>query len=290
MPELSDISYSHGVTVAAFRDYYRFLVTMYLDESAVIEPPEGGWPTITSDTWVDFDKTDEVFSLLRHLPYIRLAAGNETHQSVPDGEFADWTAIPADWQGKNIKELTEIPSDEGEVPPHIVGLTIYGEFCPKFLLDTELGVVYWPECAGVINTSGPDQVKPDPYDWAEDELITESQAEWRASGGIWAIEDFFGMLKFHFRELNFVPIGSRVVEMIWNRQPGKRRDMLTAIQEVYREHGWPDLTRFRRQDCLPQIVSKKKSHNSANPTLHKTSTALSTKPTLLLHPRLTQHR
>jgi hypothetical protein len=255
MPELSDISYSHDATVTAFRDYYRFLITMYLDESAVMEPPEGGWPTITSDTWVDFDKTDEVFSLLRHIPYMRLAAGNEAHQSVPEGQFADWTAIPADWQGEDIKEMTEIPSDEGEIPPHIVGLTSYGEYCPKFLLDTELGVVYWPECAGEINTSGPDQVRPDPYDWAEDEIIPESQAEWRASGGIWAIEDFFEMLKFHFRELNFVPIGSRVVEHIWITRSTKTQALFTAITEVYRKNGRPDLTRFRKQDCLADMKS-----------------------------------
>jgi len=44
---------------------------MYLRESDVIEPPEGGWPNITTDSLQDLGKTDEVISLLRHLPYIR---------------------------------------------------------------------------------------------------------------------------------------------------------------------------------------------------------------------------
>ncbi|KAH7354554.1 hypothetical protein BKA66DRAFT_575425 [Pyrenochaeta sp. MPI-SDFR-AT-0127] len=91
----------------------------------------------------------------------------------------------------DIKELTEIDPDDGEVPPHIVGLIRLEENPSKYLLDTELSVVYWPESRGKTNESGPEQASPDPYGWADDELISEEQAEWRASGGVWVIEDFF---------------------------------------------------------------------------------------------------
>jgi hypothetical protein len=42
MPSLSEISYSRDNFIAAVRDYYTFLVKMYLDESQITEPPEGG--------------------------------------------------------------------------------------------------------------------------------------------------------------------------------------------------------------------------------------------------------
>ena len=57
MPSVSDICYSREVTVAAIRDYYRFLVSMYLDEFNVLEPPKGGWPSIPPNGWKNFDKT-----------------------------------------------------------------------------------------------------------------------------------------------------------------------------------------------------------------------------------------
>lgn len=63
--------YSHDVTIAAFRDYYRFLVESYMDPIELIEPPEGGWPSITSDFQCAFGRSDEVIKLLRHLLYIR---------------------------------------------------------------------------------------------------------------------------------------------------------------------------------------------------------------------------
>jgi hypothetical protein len=76
------------------------------------------------------------------------------------------------------------------------------------LLDTELGVVYWPECPGEIQYCvWPEQIGPDPYGMADEGLISYDQAQWRAGEGVWAITDFFEMLKFHFRELNFVPVG-----------------------------------------------------------------------------------
>lgn len=71
MLSVRDISYSCEATVAAIRDYYRSLVSMYLDETNVLEPPEGGWPSIPPNGWGNFGKTDEAIALLRELPYLR---------------------------------------------------------------------------------------------------------------------------------------------------------------------------------------------------------------------------
>ncbi|KAL2020518.1 hypothetical protein VTK56DRAFT_8318 [Thermocarpiscus australiensis] len=71
MPQLSEVSYSHKATVAAVSAYFDFLAKMYLNESDILRPPEGGWPKITPDRLKGLGKTDEVVLLLRHLPYLR---------------------------------------------------------------------------------------------------------------------------------------------------------------------------------------------------------------------------
>ncbi|KAF2271512.1 uncharacterized protein EI97DRAFT_504918 [Westerdykella ornata] len=242
MPDLSEIDYSEDATVAAFRDYYRFLTMMYLDESLIQEPPEGGWPHITPDRWKGFDKTEEVFSLLRHLPYVTEKDG--TMFTAPEGPFANYSEFP-DCDGKLLKQQTELEFDYGdyEIPPHIIGLVMFRRHGPRFLLDTKLGVVYWFDCPGPVKYTGPEQVGPDVYDWEDyiyedgTPLITdEKQAEWRASGGVWTIPDFFEMLKFHFRELNFVPIGSGIVTDIWIRRPAEKQSKVENIQQTYRAY------------------------------------------------------
>ncbi|PGH21318.1 hypothetical protein AJ80_03369 [Polytolypa hystricis UAMH7299] len=93
MPPLSELTYSHDACIAAFHDCYSFLANMYLDESVVIEPPEGGWPNITAATKKDLGKTETVISLLRQ-PYIRNTFNIlERVQGAPGCYFADWQAL-----------------------------------------------------------------------------------------------------------------------------------------------------------------------------------------------------
>ncbi|KAK8080352.1 hypothetical protein PG997_008170 [Apiospora hydei] len=97
MPELEDVSYSEAECVAAVGAYYEFLTKMYLDESEVIYPPKGGWPSIAQadpEVLARFGKTDKVVSLLAHLPYIRNTGGIEDGiQATPECPFADWDDI-----------------------------------------------------------------------------------------------------------------------------------------------------------------------------------------------------
>jgi hypothetical protein len=66
-------TYSRDECVAAFREYYAFLASMFMDPTFIIEPPADGWAEITPEVMSDLGKTDEVIDLLRHLPYIRQA-------------------------------------------------------------------------------------------------------------------------------------------------------------------------------------------------------------------------
>jgi hypothetical protein len=257
-----EISYSQDATVAAFRDYYSFLAKMYLAESTIIDPPAGGWPTLTTDLQ-DLGKTDEVISLLAHLPYIRDSGNDATDaQAVPWGQFADWRQL-GDWIGhgmsnsQDVKELSEgFPSED--VPPHVVGLTLGSEdLRPFLLLDTELGIVHWYECPGEIKDNpSQEPVEDDAYGYA-----AENEAEWRAEGESWAIADFFEVLKDQFRELHFVPTSSLKVADDYTTLHG-RDGMVPMLKDIYREHRWPNIEQYRKQDCLEAVhkaLEEKKS-------------------------------
>jgi hypothetical protein len=247
MPDVSEITYSHDATVEAVRKYFQFLAVMYMDESKIIEPPEGGWDTISPEGWPNFDKTEEVVDLLRHLPYL------ETYTNIaPHCEFMAWHSVPADLDGADLKEATEPHPEEAQIPSHIVGLTAPTANGLIFLLDTELGVIYWHECMSEAKVEIP-EVHPDAYGMLDDELIPEDQVEWRADSGIWEISDFFEMLKANFRTLNFVPFHQNLVRAAWYGRTAEDQETLEGVQKIYKDHGWPDLARYRKNDCLATI-------------------------------------
>jgi len=150
MSELDETSsYSHDVTVSSFRDYFRFLTDLYMEDSDIIEPPEGGWPTVSQEFAKLFGKSDEVIALLRSLPYI--SASSNKWGIPPHGTalcyWADWQQLAdmgtgGDMSGleANLKALTEGALEP--VPAHVIGLTNGDRENKTFLLDTKFGVVY----------------------------------------------------------------------------------------------------------------------------------------------------
>lgn len=150
MPELHEISYSHEATIAAVRNYYRFLIRMDLKESYVADPPEGGWPEISLENLSSLGKTNEAILLLRHLPYI--SSRDDSAQGAAHCLFIDWRRIArshvlGELSAEDVLVITEGWSGLPEsMSPHVVGLTRGSYLNPCFLLDTKLGVVFWEEC------------------------------------------------------------------------------------------------------------------------------------------------
>jgi hypothetical protein len=142
-----------------------------------------------------------------------------------------------------VRSTTENGIPREEMSPHVVGLTDGGRYNPAFLLDTERGVVYWYgfyECDDhVKNNPNWKPIQDDAYDYAP-----KNEADWRSEGIAWAIPDFFENLKDQFRQLVFAPICS--CEVYWATD-------IEGIQAIYREHGWPDLDRYRKKDCLKAV-------------------------------------
>jgi hypothetical protein len=254
MPRLEEISYSRDACIAAVRGYYPFLTKLYLDDLQIVEPPAGGWPSISSDELQELDKTDEVIDLIRHLPYIR-APDNRGRQAQAAAYcyFANWandSLIASGDEHSDDSESLRVSSEGSEnyeaVPPHVIGLTSGGRDNQAFLPDTKL-VVYWYECPGEIKSEpSREPIEDDPYNYAE-----EDETEWRAESGVWSVTDFFETLKDQFRELNFIPTSPwSVVDVFAHGLPN---GMVNMLQGIYRQHGWPDLERYRKEDCMAAV-------------------------------------
>ncbi|GAB1317775.1 Alpha beta hydrolase fold protein [Madurella fahalii] len=257
MPWLSEVRYSREATVAAVIDYFEFLAKMYIKESDILRPPEGGWPEITPDRFRDLGKTDEVILLLRHLPYLASTADGWNADAGPSGCHFYWWLEDARSLGSHgldvetMKMMTQGShySEAGMIPPHVVGLV--SSKWDFFLLDTELGVVYWPECPdGIKERPAREPIEDDPYDYA-----AENEADWRAEGPCWAVADFFEVLKDQFRWLCFVPRSQYHVCEVYGRVHPMFEGMIPMMQAVYREHGWPDLERYRKEECLRAVAA-----------------------------------
>lgn len=256
MPELAECKYSREECIASIRDYYSFLSTMYVHEDDILYPPEGGWPTITTETLKDMRKTDEVICLLRHLPYIRVPNNpfNQA-QGAPWCRFADWqhtgARVERGMDGQDLKIMSEGSEICDNAPSHVIGLTKGGRENPVFLLDTELGIIYWPECPeGISNNPSYDHLRvfDDPHEWAP-----ENEADWRGDATRWTVNGFFEVLKDQFRKLNFIPTSPlSVIDVYAYLRPGSD-GLVEKLQVIYYEHGWPSLENYRKQECLEAV-------------------------------------
>jgi hypothetical protein len=248
MPRLEDVRYDEAECIAAFSNYFRFLTAMYLDEDNIEWPPEGGWH-FPEDALKGFGKSDAVISLLRQLPYIRDRDGldeTECPQGAPYSQFANWKDLAQsqkDYSG--LHHLTEHHLWD-VCTPHIVGLVIGGRNAETILLDIEYGIIYWVECIDALgdleeNTSQ-ESIERENWAWVPEEYHTPA----------WTILDFFEMLKDQFRNLRFIPANDRQVFETWEGYKADE-EVSTTLRAIYREHGWPDLERYRKEECIKAV-------------------------------------
>jgi hypothetical protein len=54
--------------------------------------------------------------------------------------------------------------------------------------------------------------------------------------------------------LKFIPISAYKVEASWEQQfSDETKKMVLMLQKIYRKHGWPDLKRYQKNECLADI-------------------------------------
>lgn len=247
MPYLADITYSQDATVKAVRDYYHFLAQMYLDEDCIREPPVDGWPEISTESLLALDKSDEVVSLLRRLPYLDQSRQPHGVHGAPRCTFSDWAKnafylTTGDVEASDLKVGSEGDDFSDSIPSHVISLTDGVRHNPVFLLDTHLGVVYWLDCPSEMRSPN---VSHEPILDDVDDYSAEEEAEWRGPGfdtEAWAVADFFEALKHQFCLLNFCPLLENRVELVWGWQPNEQREAICeTVQHIYRDHGWPNM-------------------------------------------------
>ncbi|KAK7943489.1 uncharacterized protein PG986_012602 [Apiospora aurea] len=206
---------------------------MYLNDTEIVEPPAAGWSHI--DHLRCMGKTDEVYELLRRLPYLRVSRTGETPEAAARCHFANWAQIAqyasstssSGYDGDGHRICSEPPELIDTTPPCVIGLTYGGRDNPLLLAGHRAG------------------------HRALD--IPEDEADWRRAHPAWSVPDFFDLLPGQFQNLNFVPIGSREVFEIHARGPGNPPALLAAVQDIYRRHGWPELANFRKRECLRAV-------------------------------------
>lgn len=93
----------------------------------------------------------------------------------------------------------------------------------------------------------------------EDRNVPQEEVDWRGDAKAWTISGFFEVLKQQFMSLNWIPICPHTVySSDWDKE-----DMVPMLQDIYRQHGWPDLAVYRKSACL-EAVQKALKENYPN--------------------------
>ncbi|EAS27898.2 uncharacterized protein CIMG_09102 [Coccidioides immitis RS] len=115
-----------------------------------------------------------------------------------------------------------------------------------------------PECPGEIRYDSSalrEQVVRDPYDYAR-----ETEAVWRARGAVWEIADVFEILKGQFWRLHFVPTSEQLVTDVDTLYSPTNDEVVSMLQNIYHEHGWDDLQKYRTRECLEAVKKALEEH------------------------------
>lgn len=252
MPELHEVSYSREATIAAFHDFYQFLTKFYLSEDMIDEPPTVGWPSVTNENVHLLGKNDEVTELMRHLPYIA-----DDSLIAPHAECAHWPSLLAShpddhrkpFDGTDIDGLRILTEDLDweNVTPSAFGISIGHD---RFILDTQFGIVHCLDIPIEVKEAAPRKAIRDiPCDCSPDH-----ENCWRCCSAAWTVVDFFEVMKQRYRDLQYLPMnGTRVEEWFDEYEDGDYRPVLRSVRQVYKEHGWPDLSVYNKEDCMEAV-------------------------------------
>lgn len=253
MPTLDQISYSREATIATFNDYYQFLTTMYLAEDAVEKPPveQGYWPSITKEKVQLLGKNDEVFELMRRLPY-----NNEGAFFTAYAQAANWRSYlerssSSQEDIENLRVITE-GLDWLDIPSSAFAFTTSGDNY-VFILDTQFGLIYWLETPDLKY----DPIKEPFLDTKLLRMYTPKIEHYWREHTAWAIADIFEILKNELRLLKSVPIECDAIEE-WHEP---EQDYLQCevgleiyfVRRTYQMYGWPDLSVYDKDSCLDAV-------------------------------------
>lgn len=97
-----------------------------------------------------------------------------------------------------------------------------------------------------------EEVLEEPSKHADD---NEEEATWGGNSPAWASSDFLNFSRTSF-EICFILLSLETVLYVYTiRSPGSN-DMIPIVQDIYREHGWPKLEQYRKEEYL-RVVQRR---------------------------------
>jgi hypothetical protein len=133
-------------------------------------------------------------------------------------------------------------------PPHVISLACSRD--EAWILDTELGIIHRQDCPGRIDFGGHCKTN---VEWNLDHEVSEEEADWRHGATACEISDFFEVLKDQFIQLNWIPVSRFAVRGVLLGNWPHKEGIMSRLQDIYRQHGWPDLAVYRKSECMEAV-------------------------------------
>ncbi|KAK2616536.1 hypothetical protein QQS21_000579 [Conoideocrella luteorostrata] len=207
---------------------------MYLNEEDVLQPPSGGWLTISTTT-------------LR-------AWGRTKKSSLCSATYLTFASLEMQLRLTRLQVVIS-PTESGSASGVTQLLVTASKSLLRALLATKLsplmllGIIHWYECGGEVESRcTQEQIHDDPENYAPEE-----EQEFREIGGTWVIVDFFEMLKDRLWNLDAVPINRREVLDVFDNTGPDVAEMIRMVQDIYHAHGWPNLDMYDKRVRLESI-------------------------------------
>lgn len=248
-PPDATTTFSHDAAVAAITRYYRFLGWLHGGaESALLFPPEGGWPQMKPHLAHYLNLGPEALRLVREIPYFK-----STPHIVPEcrptnylAEFAKLEATIDNLERKPPPSVYEtMPAPDAEFPPHIFVLGQGGyRWGSTLAIDTKRGVAIWHDsnedslAEGCPGPDAPSEIDYDSDPEAHEPLHTARG--WR-SAPTYRIETFFAMAEEQLKILHWVPLLTEDDEPIHESRPVHEHtnEELPDRIKILKDAGWP---------------------------------------------------
>ncbi|KAK5718836.1 hypothetical protein LTR17_015601 [Elasticomyces elasticus] len=136
-PRFEGISeYDRDAICKVFLDFYNFLASMPpYEQSDVLVPPEGGWPSITPNKMSKLDKNHTVIDLLKHLPYLNTDKRNDAKEKFKYTIIQD--TEPLDYRGRMSDEALQANFNPFYGPKYVppYGPSLGGSYKPTYAKD-----------------------------------------------------------------------------------------------------------------------------------------------------------
>ncbi|PQE24031.1 Alpha beta hydrolase fold protein [Rutstroemia sp. NJR-2017a BVV2] len=243
-------TYTRNQITHLLTTYYQFLSTLPLIEANdIVYPPPTGWVNLADSTLPFLRKSDEVISLLQHLPYIR-KNGVAPYPISPDTFCLDYSSedllVPA-----KINSHEALMSVTKSIPEWVVPLT-YPE-------DSNAGV-WW-----LLDTSDGTVTDWGRHGFESDHNYTEDDPRrWRNEcDRTLRLEELLEEWTEKFEKLEWIAFQGHGWVYMWylpkegaNVESSEDVRECIAMQKIIRDYGWPD--NFRRNECKQALFEWEK--------------------------------